>query len=75
MVNQIKTEEIADAVMHFSAYVITGDSSSKHFVNPVVVNYAMGYVLRVIKQNPEDEQIYTSYKDVFWHIAHTYKKD
>ena len=64
----------ADAVMHFSAFTITGESDRKQFANPVVVNYALSYLLRFIKQNPDDQEIYNHYKDVFWYIAANYKK-
>lgn len=67
----IKTTAIA--IMHFSAFIICEDSHEKHFRNPVVVNYAMSYILRIVKQNSDDQAICEHYKEVFWFVAKNYR--
>lgn len=67
----IKTTAIA--IMHFSAFIILEDSHERNFKNPVVINYAMSYILRVVKQNSDDINICDHYKEVFWYIAKTYR--
>jgi hypothetical protein len=49
------------------------DSNENNFKNPVVVNYAMSYILRIVKQNNEDPAICEHYKEVFWYIAKNYR--
>ncbi len=63
----------AQAIMHFSAFIILEDSNENNFKNPVVVNYAMSYILRIVKQNNEDPAICEHYKEVFWYIAKNYR--
>lgn len=69
-----KTQTTAEAILHFSSFVIVGESDKKHFLNPVVVNYALSYILRAIKENQQNPEFSADYKEVFWYIANTFKK-
>jgi hypothetical protein len=59
--------------MHFSTYLLTGESDSKHFSNPIIVNYAMDYILKTIKKHKDDNAFIEHYREVFWYIADNYK--
>jgi hypothetical protein len=63
----------ADAIMHFSTYLLTGSSDPRHFTNPAVVIYAMDYVIRTIKEQRHDESFAEHYREVFWYIADNFK--
>lgn len=64
----------ADAVLHFSAFLITEDSSQENFNQPHVTKYALNYILRVLKQNKNDADIQILYREVFWFIQEKYNK-
>jgi hypothetical protein len=70
---QTNIKSTALAIMHFSAFIIVEDSHEKHFRNPVVINYAMSYILRILKQNQEDTTLCDHYKEVFWFISNNYR--
>jgi len=72
MEKDIKTTALA--IMHFSAFIIVEDSHEINFRNPVVINYAMSYILRILKQNQEDTALCDHYKEVFWFISNNFKK-
>jgi hypothetical protein len=72
MEKDIKTTALA--IMHFSAFIIVEDSHENNFRNPVVINYAMSYILRILKQNQDDIALCEHYKEVFWFISNNFKK-
>jgi hypothetical protein len=67
------TKQVAEQIILFSAFMITGQSSKEHTHNPVVIRYALDYILKVIKQNNVDSEIYELMKNVFWYIVNNYK--
>lgn len=73
MENQdIKTT--AHAIMHFSAFIVTEDSAEENFRQHHVINYALSYILRLIKQNEQDANLQNHYREVFWYIQEKYNK-
>ena len=53
--------------------MLMGEANPQNLNNTLVVNYALSYILRLIKDNPNDKEIYNHYKEVFWYIANNYK--
>jgi hypothetical protein len=64
----------AESILHFSAFVICESSDKKHFSNPVVLNYALSYIIRAIKENQNNPEFENQYKDAFWYIVQNYKR-
>ena len=69
--NNIK--QVAEQIILFSSFMITGETDNEHTHNPVVIRYALDYILKVIKQNNIDADVYELMKNVFWYIVNNYK--